>query len=165
MCRPARRGRFRDHAIRRLKGDEGIMKQLALVAAGGALGAVSRWALGGWVLHHSGRLTMPAWLFHRADSTFPFGTLAVNLIGCLLAGVLAGVSVRTARVPMDLQLFLMTGILGGFTTFSAFGVDTAYLLRREEYVALFTYVLASVLGGLAILFAVMMAIVKTGAQK
>ena len=140
------------------------MKHLLLVACGGAVGAVTRWAVGGWVLHHSTRWTMPAWLLHRQDSTFPFGTLAVNLIGCLLAGILAGISIRTARVPADLQLFLMTGILGGFTTFSAFGVDTAYLLGRREFFAAFSYVLVSVVGGIAILFVTLTAIVKTASR-
>jgi CrcB protein len=141
------------------------MKQILLVACGGAIGAVARWAIGGWVLHHSGRVTMPAWLLQRPDSSFPFGTLAVNLLGCLFAGILAGISVRTARVPMEWQLFLMTGVLGGFTTFSAIGVDTAYLVRRQEYFAAFGYMLASVVGGIAVLFVVMMAIVKVGMRE
>src|SRR3954467_12385918 len=105
------------------------MKQLLLVASGGAIGAVARWAVGGWVLH-------------RAGGDFPWGTLSVNLLGCLLAGILAGTVIRTASVPMDWQLFLMTGMLGGFTTFSAFGVDTAYLLRRQQYLSAMAYVLA-----------------------
>ena len=140
------------------------MKQMLLVACGGAIGSVARWAIGGWVLHHTGRWTLPAWILRHPDSSFPFGTLAVNLIGCLIAGALAGVSVRTARVPMDVQLFLMTGVLGGFTTFSAFGVDTAYLLRRQEYLSAASYVLLSVIGGIAILFAVLLAIVKAGSR-
>jgi CrcB protein len=128
------------------------MKQLALVAAGGALGAVARWAIGGWVLH-------------RTSGDFPWGTLVVNLIGCLVAGVLAGLIVRHDAFSPNARLFLMTGILGGFTTFSAFGVDTAYLLKRQEYVAALGYVTMSVVGGIAVLFAVLMAIVKAGPQK
>lgn len=127
------------------------MKQVLLVACGGALGAVARWAVGGWVLH-------------RTAGDFPYGTLAVNLIGCLLAGILAGTIIRTASVPMDLQLFLMTGVLGGFTTFSAFGVDTVDLLRKHENVEALGYVLLSVVGGITILFVTMLAMVKTGSR-
>ena len=127
------------------------MKQLILVACGGALGAVARWALSGWILH-------------RTDSTFPLGTLTVNLVGCLLAGLLAGVVIRTANVPMDLQVFLMTGILGGFTTFSAFGVDTVYLLRRYEFAAALGYVLLSVVGGIVVLFGAMMLMLRAGTR-
>jgi CrcB protein len=127
------------------------MKQLALVAIGGALGAVARWALGGWVLHRTG-------------GEFPWGTLVVNLLGCLVAGVLAGLIVRHNAFSADARLFLMTGVLGGFTTFSAFGVDTAYLLSDKKYVSAVSYVLLSVVGGIAILFAVMTAIVKIGSR-
>src|SRR3954470_11036627 len=115
------------------------MKQLALVAAGGALGAVARWAIGGWVLHRTG-------------GDFPWGTLVVNLIGCLVAGILAGLIVRHDAFSPDARLFLMTGVLGGFTTFSAFGVDTVYLLRRHEFAIALGYVLLSVIGGIGVLF-------------
>ena len=128
------------------------MKQLLLVASGGAVGAVARWAIGGWVLHRTG-------------GDFPWGTLVVNLLGCFVAGVLAGLIVRHDAFSPDARLFLMTGILGGFTTFSAFGVDTAYLIRRREYLPATGYVMASVVGGIAILFGVLMAILRIGSQK
>lgn len=89
------------------------------VAAGGALGAVARWAVGLAV-------------------AFPFGTLAVNVAGSLAVGLIwAGVAVRW-------QPFLITGVLGGFTTFSAFSLDTLRLIEGGRVGAAFGYAMASV---------------------
>jgi CrcB protein len=110
------------------------MKQLMLVGLGGALGAVARWKTGAWVLHHT------------ANWQFPLSTLLVNVVGCLVAGVLAGAVVKLDAFTPDARLFLFTGLLGGFTTFSAFGVETVYLLRRAEYGVALTYVALSVTG-------------------
>ena len=101
------------------------MKALALVALGGAFGSGARYLLSGWVLHHT------------AAARFPWGTFAVNVIGCLAAGVLVGMVLRADAQGLDamhanLRLFLLTGLLGGFTTFSAFGVETIALLRKGE---------------------------------
>jgi CrcB protein len=112
------------------------MKQLVLVGLGGALGAVARWKLGGVVLHHS------------ADWRFPLGTFVVNVIGCLIAGVLAGLVTKLEWFSPDARLFLFTGLLGGFTTFSAFGVETMYLLRRGDYSVAAAYVVLSVACGI-----------------
>ena len=95
--------------------------QVILVALGGALGALARWKLGGIVLHHT------------ANWRFPLGTFVVNVVGCLVAGVLAGLVIKRDLFSADARLFLFTGLLGGFTTFSAFGVETASLLRRKDY--------------------------------
>lgn len=96
------------------------MKNVLLVAIGGGLGAVARYKLGGLVLHHS-----PPW-------KFPLSTLAVNVSGCLVAGLLGGLIIRHDLFAADARLFLFTGLLGGYTTFSAFGVETVYLLQRHE---------------------------------
>ena len=122
------------------------MKHLILVAFGGALGAVARWKLGGLVLHHAG------------EGKFPLGTFLVNLIGCIVAGVLAGMVTKLDWFSADTRLFLFTGLLGGFTTFSAFGVDTVYLLRRGDYAIALAYVLLSVVGGIAGLWLAMSAV-------
>jgi CrcB protein len=106
-----------------------------LVALGGAIGAALRWKLGGWVLHHT------------ADWRFPLGTFVVNLMGCVIAGVLAGLVVKRELFTADARLFLFTGLLGGFTTFSAFGVESVYLLRRGEFGIALGYIASSVLGG------------------
>jgi CrcB protein len=122
------------------------VKQLVLVALGGALGAVARWKLSGAILHHT------------VDWRFPLGTFVVNVLGCVTAGVLAGLVTRLDLFTADTRLFLFTGLLGGFTTFSAFGVETVYLLRRAEYGVAVAYVVLSVLAGLAGLWLAMAAV-------
>src|SRR5687767_5329196 len=112
------------------------MKQLVLVALGGAIGAAARWKLGGVILHHT------------AEWRFPLGTFVVNLVGCVVAGILAGMVIKRDMFGADARLFLFTGLLGGFTTFSAFGVESVYLLRRADYATALGYVALSVLGGI-----------------
>ena len=119
------------------------MKQLILVGLGGALGAVSRWKLGGAVLHYT------------VDWRFPLGTFVVNLIGCVIAGALAGLVTKLDYFTPDTRLFLFTGLLGGFTTFSAFGVEMVYLLRRAEYGIAITYAVLSLGVGVGALWMAM----------
>jgi CrcB protein len=113
------------------------MNAILLVALGGALGSVGRYKLSGFVLHHT------------IDWRFPAGTFAVNVIGCLVAGVLAGLSERQGLLSADARLLLFTGFLGGFTTFSAFGLETMFLLKRGEIGIAVANVLLSVAAGLA----------------
>jgi len=75
---------------------------------------------------------------------FPFGTLAVNVIGSFLIGLLAGYFAFRTGISQHLRLFLTTGILGGFTTFSAFSLDAALLIERHSYALAAAYVIASV---------------------
>lgn len=112
------------------------MNHLLLVGLGGFIGSVARWKLGGWLLH----LT--------AQQKFPFSTFAVNVLGCLVIGVLSGMVVRQDMFGPGARLFLFTGLLGGFTTFSAFGLETLYLLRRGDPAMAALYVVASLVGGL-----------------
>lgn len=112
------------------------MKTLLLVGLGGAIGAVSRHLLGVWLLPLS------------TEYRFPLGTLAVNVIGCFLIGVLAAFFQRHAPAEQALRPFLITGILGGFTTFSAFGLETFELIRRGEPATALLYVAASLVLGL-----------------
>ena len=112
-----------------------MIQKLLLVFAGGGLGAVLRWHLGGLVLHRT------------ADWRFPLSTFVVNVVGCLAAGLLAGLVVKLDQFGANARLFLFTGLLGGFTTFSAFGVETVHLLRRHEYNVALAYVLLSVICG------------------
>ncbi|MDY6949058.1 MAG: fluoride efflux transporter CrcB [Pseudomonadota bacterium] len=111
---------------------------MLLVALGGALGSVTRFKLSGWVLHQA------------ANWRFPAGTLAVNLIGCLIAGLLAGMAAKQDIFTADARLFLFTGLLGGFTTFSAFGLETLLLLKRGEAGVAITNVVISVVVGLLV---------------
>jgi CrcB protein len=122
------------------------VKHLVLVATGGALGAIARWRLGALILHHT------------ADWRFPLSTALVNVIGCLVAGALGGLVVKRDLLSPEARLFLFTGLLGGFTTFSAFGVDTVYLLRRREYAVALAYVLVSVVAGILGLWLAMSAV-------
>ena len=82
-----------------------------------------------------------------ASGRFPVATFAVNCIGCLLIGLLAGVFAR-APATEAVRLFLVTGILGGFTTFSAFGLESVNLLRRGEIGFALLYILGSVFVGI-----------------
>jgi CrcB protein len=113
------------------------MKQLILVGVGGCLGAIARYKLGGWVLHHT------------LDWRFPLGTFIVNVVGCLVAGLLTGLIEKHHVLTQDARVFLFTGLLGGFTTFSAFGLETGFLMRRGEFAVAMLYVVASVAGGIA----------------
>ena len=115
------------------------MWNLLLVGFGGGIGAIARYLLGGWVLHRT------------LQERMPYGTLAVNLMGCLAIGLLAGAAERFEVLTPEARLFLITGVLGGFTTFSAFGYETVFLLRRGEPLVAAAYVGASVgLGLLAV---------------
>ncbi|MCR6499029.1 fluoride efflux transporter CrcB [Shinella sp. CPCC 101442] len=75
---------------------------------------------------------------------FPVGTLVINVLGCLLMGLIAGAFAFRVNLPQEARLFLTTGILGGFTTFSAFSLDAAMLWERGEMGLAALYVGASV---------------------
>lgn len=111
---------------------------MLLVALGGALGSMARFKLSGWVLHQT-----PSW-------RFPAGTLAVNVIGCFIAGLLAGMAVKQDVFTPDARVFLFTGLLGGFTTFSAFGLETLLLLKRGEAGVAIANIVISVVVGLLV---------------
>lgn len=110
---------------------------LLLVGLGGGLGSICRYLLGSALLQASGQ------------GRFPLGTLAVNVIGCLLAGLLAGLVQRHELLDAQARLFLFTGLLGGFTTFSAFGLETVQLLRQGQTATAALYAGASLACGLA----------------
>jgi CrcB protein len=116
------------------------MKPLLLVALGGALGSAARYKLSGYLLHHT------------LDWRFPAGTFAVNVLGCLVAGILAGLAEKHDLLSPDTRLLLFTGVLGGFTTFSAFGLETMFLLRRGEVLVAGANVALSVVAGLLALW-------------
>jgi CrcB protein len=117
------------------------MQAALIVALGGALGSVLRFKIGAAILHHT------------ETAQFPYGTFTVNVLGCLIAGLLAGLGEHFEFLTADVRLFLFTGFLGGFTTFSAFGVETIALIERGEWSVAAAYVLLSVACGLAALWA------------
>ena len=113
------------------------MTRLLIVAAGGALGAVARYGVG--------RL-LPA-------SGWPWPTLTVNLVGGLLMGLLAGwLAFRGGAQAETLRLFAAVGLLGGFTTFSAFSLETALMIEKRQFALASGYVAASVALSIAALF-------------
>lgn len=107
------------------------MQAYLLVALGGGIGAVSR--------HGLGQITLRAF-----GPGFPVGTLAANVIGGLLMGLLAG-WLATKDGGNNLRLFLGVGLLGGFTTFSAFSLDAWLMLEKGRYGSFLTYVGGSVI--------------------
>jgi fluoride exporter len=111
------------------------MKLVLVIALGGGLGAVSRHLLNGWVARLMG-------------TDFPWGILAVNVIGSLLMGMLVEWMALRGAVSNEWRAFLTVGILGGFTTFSSFSLDTWLLIERGQTVSALAYVALSV--GLAI---------------
>jgi len=91
-------------------------------------------------------------LHNTIDWRFPAGTFTVNVVGCLVAGVLAGLAEKHSMFSADTRLLLFTGLLGGFTTFSAFGLETMTLLKRGDIAIASANVLLSVVAGLAALW-------------
>ena len=94
---------------------------------------------------------------------FPYGTFIVNVLGSFAMGLLAGFFIYRAGVPQHVRLFLTTGILGGFTTFSTFSLDAALLIERHSYGAAAGYLVGSVAAGLAALF-FGLAVFRSGGQ-
>jgi CrcB protein len=99
------------------------------------------------------RYTANVWIPRALGTAFPYHTLIVNIVGSLVMGLLAGYFALKSDPGQDWRLFLTTGIMGGFTTFSAFSLDTVVLYQRGEVALAAYYVLASVGVSLAALFA------------
>lgn len=98
-----------------------MMKPLFFVGFGGLVGAIFRYKLGGVILHHT------------ENWRFPLGTFVVNCLGCLMIGLITGILEKRQVLEPQFSLFLITGVLGSFTTFSAFGFETFYLLKRGDF--------------------------------
>ena len=109
---------------------------LLMVGAGGLVGATLRYLVATWVQGAGGE-------------GFPYGTLAVNAAGCLVIGLVAGYAEARQPLSSEAQAFLVVGVLGGFTTFSAFGIDTIRLIRDGAYLAGSANVVLQVAAGLA----------------
>ncbi|MBX0333054.1 fluoride efflux transporter CrcB [Pontibacter sp. HSC-14F20] len=115
------------------------MKILLAIGAGSFIGGVGRYLLSQFI--QTKNLTQ-----------FPVGTLVVNIVGCFLIGLVFGFAAK-GNLSEEWRLFLATGILGGFTTFSAFSLESVYMLQTEQYGQAILYILASVLLGLLATFA------------
>jgi CrcB protein len=113
----------------------GAILRLALIAIFGAAGTLARYGLQGVVQI-------------RAGSTFPYGTLLVNLTGCFLLGLIGQFTLNRMVISPDWRVAIAVGFFGGYTTFSSFGWETAKMLEEGEWTWATTYVAASVIVGL-----------------
>ncbi len=104
------------------------MRNIFFVGLGGFTGSVLRYLVSGWI--------------QRLSDTpfFPYGTLGVNVIGCLVIGLLGGLAENTELFTPPVRMFLLVGMLGGFTTYSTFGYETMALLRDRQMLAAAAYV-------------------------
>ncbi|NHB66367.1 MULTISPECIES: fluoride efflux transporter CrcB [Acinetobacter] len=108
-----------------------------LVAMGGAIGATLRYGAG--------------MLIAKPQMLFPWPTWWTNIIGCLCAGIFFALSQKYSFLQTEARLFLMVGILGGFTTFSSFGLETFQLLKQGAVTIALSYVISSVIVGVLML--------------
>jgi fluoride exporter len=118
--------------------DKQLLTILLVIGSGSFIGGIFRYLLS-------------LFIQARFMLTFPFGTLSVNLIGCLLIGLLFGLSDKWS-LTQEWRLFLVTGLLGGFTTFSAFSIETVNLLQDGQLGHATAYVTASVVLGVLAAF-------------
>jgi CrcB protein len=114
-----------------------LMMMLLGIALAGALGTLFRYGMSGW---------MQRWL----GPEFPWGTLSVNLLGCLLLGLLMELGRHTGWVPPGVRLIVGIGFLGGFTTFSTFGYETFRAVEAGDWLAGLFNILLNVTGGFAL---------------
>ncbi len=121
-----------------------MFTKLALLAVAGSIGTLARYGLATWIQRQS-------------PLDFPFGTLAVNLVGCLLFGIVWGFAERRIDGGDALRLYALVGFMGAFTTFSTFAFDSAQMLARRELAVLALNLalqnglgIALVIGGLAL---------------
>lgn len=115
------------------------MKIILAVGLGSFLGGISRYLI-------------TLFIQNKFLSTFPYGTLFVNITGCFLIGVVYALSDKGNVSPVW-RIFLATGVMGGYTTFSSFSNETVSMIRDAQYLAAFSYVAFSIIIGLAATFA------------
>ncbi|HOI01010.1 MAG TPA: fluoride efflux transporter CrcB [Bacteroidales bacterium] len=108
-----------------------MIKTLIIIGSGGFLGSIGRFLLS--------RFVQINWPYY-----FPWGTLMVNVSGCLLIGILFGLSERSVAISGDWKAFLAIGFCGGFTTFSTFSQESLTLFRDSAYLLFFSYIGLSV---------------------
>jgi len=109
--------------------------KIFLIALFGAIGTLARYGLQGVVQI-------------RMGGTYPYGTLLINLTGCLLLGFIGQLTLNLMLISSELRIAIAVGFFGGYTTFSSFGWETAKMLEDGEWLRATTYVAASVFAGL-----------------
>ncbi len=117
-----------------------MIKDILLVGAGGGIGSIARYLCGRWI-------------GSAYPSAFPAGTFAVNIAGCFLIGLFFGLTIKSTGFTNDWRLLLMTGLCGGFTTFSAFTLESIQLLKQDKTGLFFLYIAGSVVSGLLATYA------------
>ena len=118
-----------------------VLINAAMVGAGGFIGAICRYGMGTYVQRHFGA------------SVFPYGTLAVNMLGCLLIGLAVGYAESRQLYSDDFRRFVLIGILGGFTTYSTFSYETLALFHNADYLRAISYAGIHVVLGLVLVWA------------
>lgn len=112
-----------------------MLRAILMVGLGGALGSIARYGISEWVKRH-------------VSQPFPYATFAINLLGCLIIGLLFGISQRSPMFREQWWLVLATGFCGGFTTFSAFALEGNVLINTQQSGTMLTYTILSVVLGL-----------------
>jgi CrcB protein len=110
-----------------------------LIGAGGFIGSIARY------------LTT-SWFTKLFPSTFPYGTFTANIIGCLVIGIIYGLSERFNWLTPEWRFFLVTGVCGGYTTFSSFAYENINLLQSSNYITFALYSISSFAFGLLAVF-------------
>ena len=114
------------------------MKQILAVGLGGFVGSITRYSLGKWILKMS-------------NGFFPFQTILINVIGCFMIGLLTPKIEAFSSNRLFLSEFVLIGLLGGFTTFSAFGLEVIFLFKQNQIFYAGIYIVSSlILGCLAV---------------
>jgi fluoride exporter len=113
-----------------------MLRSIFLACLGGALGSGLR-------------LAVTTFVVSRVGTNFPYATMGINIAGCFLIGFIAELSRHRTGFSPDLRVFLIVGILGGFTTFSSFSYDVLNLFGKSEYTLTMLYMLGSVAIGIA----------------
>jgi fluoride exporter len=122
-----------------------MLRLILLVGTGGFLGTVSRFLTSRYFAAYF-------------PSSFPYGTFVVNIVGCLLIGLVYGITEKGNFISTEWRLFLTVGFCGGFTTFSAFAAENMAMLRDSEFFNFFLYTGGSIFIGLLATFAGIMLI-------